>query len=128
MSLTAWLMNLVEQTAAAYGKKITALEVESHLRAWAELVHKVGRTHFEKGLQVAISRSQFFPRVGVIESHIPSGKLIGKPDPDCKKCDGTSWERVFTGMTAGSEGLPGRPVDKVGAVRRCVCWRKVEAI
>jgi hypothetical protein len=117
---------LLEQTASAFGKtgKLTALEVESHLRGWAELANKFGRMRFERGLQIAIARSEFFPRLGAIESHIPSDvKLIGKVDPYCPACEGMGWEQVFVGKT-----IAGHAVDpKVGAVRRCSCWRKVSA-
>ncbi len=130
-SLHAWLKKLLEQTAAAFGKtgKLTELECESHLRAWADLVHKVGRLRFERGLQRAISRSEFFPRLGAIEAHVSSDvKLVGKLDPKCPACRGTGWERVFSGRTVGAEGRQGRPVDpKIGAVRRCRCFTKVEA-
>ena len=122
----AWLKNLLEQTAAAFGKtgKLTELECESHLRAWADLAHKVGRPRFEKALQAAISRSEFFPRVGAIESHVPTAvKQAAKVDPQCPACEGTGWERVFSGRTVGNN-----PVDpKQAAVRRCSCYT-VEAM
>jgi len=125
-SLHDWLKRLLEQTAAAFGKtgKLTELECEAHLRAWADLVHKVGRLRFERGLQRAISRSEFFPRLGAIESHVSTDvKLIGKVDPECRACRGSGWERVFSGRT-----VCGKPVDlKVGAVQRCACY-SVEAM
>jgi hypothetical protein len=124
-----WLGRLLEDTARAYGKNLNSLEAEAHLEAWSGLVKKIGRPHFEKALKRAIAESQFFPKLEQISSRIPSGlKLIGVTDPNCKKCEGSSWERVFTGLTVGAEGRPGKPVDpRLGAVKRCGCWRKVEA-
>jgi hypothetical protein len=122
---------LLEQTIAAFGRtgKITPLEAEAYLESWAGLVRKFGRQRLEKALKRAIAESQFFPKLEAITSRIPSGmKLIGVADPDCAKCVGTSWELVFEGLTVGPEDRPGRPVDRtLGAVRRCRCWRKVEA-
>jgi hypothetical protein len=124
-----WLGRLLEETARSFNKSLNALEAEAHLEAWAGLVKAIGRPHFEKALKRAIAESQFFPKLEQISSRIPSGlKLIGVADPNCKKCDGTSWERVVTGLTVGAEGRPGKPVDpRLGAVKRCGCWRKLEA-
>jgi hypothetical protein len=124
-----WLGRLLEDTARAYGKNLNSLEAEAHLEAWSALVRKIGRPHFEKALKRAIAESQFFPKLEQISSRIPSGlKLIGVVDLNCKKCDGTGWERIFTGYTVGAEGRAGKPVDlRLGAVKRCSCWRKAEA-
>ena len=125
-----WLGTLLEETARAFNKTLTGLEAEAHLEAWGGLVRKFGRPHFERALKRSIAETQFFPKLEQITSRVPTGmKLVGRANPDCKKCAGTSWERVFTGLTVGSEDMPGRPVDpKLGAVRRCSCWRKVESI
>jgi hypothetical protein len=131
MPLHAWLKRLLEQTTAAFGKmgKLTELEAESHLRAWMDLAKRYGRFRFERALQAAIARSEFFPRVGAIESHIPSAvRLVANMDDQCGSCHGTGWERIFQGRTIGGEGRRGNPIDrKAGAVRRCSCWNKVEA-
>jgi hypothetical protein len=99
------------------------------LEAWSALVRKIGRPHFERALKRAIAESQFFPKLEQINSRIPSGlKLIGVADANCTKCEGSGWERIFTGLTVGAEGRPGKPVDpKLGAVLRCRCWKKLEA-
>ena len=129
-SLHVWLKRLLEQTAAAFGKagKMTELEVESHFRAWLDVANKYGRVRFERGLQAAIARAEFFPRVGAIESHIPSDvRLIVSLDEQCPRCHGSGWERVRQGKTVGVEGRRGNPIDaKTGAVRRCSCWKKIE--
>ena len=124
-----WLGRLLEDTAKSFNKNLNVLEAEAHLEAWSALVRKIGRPHFERALKRAIAESQFFPKLEAISSRIPSGlKLIGVADPNCKKCEGTSWERIFLGLTIGAEGRAGKPIDpKSGAVRRCSCWRKAEA-
>jgi hypothetical protein len=123
------IAKLLEQTALAFNKKLGPLEAEAHLEAWAGLVRELGMPHFQRALKQAIAESQFFPKLEAISSRVPSGlKLIGVADPNCKKCEGTSWERLFEGLTVGAEGRLGKPLDpRLGAVRRCSCWRKVEA-
>jgi hypothetical protein len=124
-----WLGKALEDTTRAFNKNLNVLEAEAHLEAWSGLVKKIGRPHFERALKRAIAESQFFPKLEQISSRVPTGmKLIGVADPNCKKCDGTSWELVVTGLTVGAEGRPGKPVDRqLGAVKRCGCWRKAEA-
>ena len=54
--------------------------------------------------------------------------LKGRALWNCELCGGAGWQRVFSGKTIGTESKPeGSPVDPVtGAVRRCLCWTKVE--
>jgi hypothetical protein len=119
----ASLGTLLEETARAFGKKLTDLEAEAHLEAWAKLERAVGRSRFESGLKLAIAESEYFPKLQQIASRVPDVKLVGKIDSACPACGGSGWERVFVGRTIG-----GHPVDaRTGAVRRCCCWRKVEA-
>ena len=120
---------LLEQTAQAYRKTLTPLEARAYLESWDRLMNEVGEQRFERGLKSAISELQFFPKVDQISARVPTGmKLQGRAKPDCAICEETGWERVFKGRTVGTESRPeGSPVDTViGAVRRCLCWTKVE--
>lgn len=122
------LEELLDQTASAFGKRLSPIEAEAHLQAWARLDKKFGRSRFEEGLKRAIAEVQFFPRLEQIESRVPEAKLIGRTDLQCPACEGTGWERVFAGLTVGGEDRRGNSVDpKLGAVRRCACWHKVDA-
>ena len=123
------LTSLLNETAQAYRKTLPPLEIRAYLESWDYLMNQVGEQRFERGLKIAISELQFFPKVDQISARIPPGMtLIGRALWNCGLCGGTGWERVFKGHTAGTESRPeGSPIDSVtGAVRRCPCWTKVE--
>src|SRR5947209_2444990 len=114
--LNVWVQTLLEQAAAAFGKadRMTQLEADSHLEAWASLASRVGRVRFEKGLKSAISECEFFPKVGQTESRLPRGgaKRKGVAEADCSDCDGTGFRLT-------------NPAER--RFSRCPCWSVVEA-
>src|SRR5205823_2490206 len=109
-----WLISLLEQAAASFGRseRMTQLEADAYLTAWANLAKRVGRVRFEKALHRAVAECEFFPNMPQIESRVPNDvKLVGQSDASCPECRGTSFRLVNI-----AERRYGR----------CGCWATVE--
>lgn len=98
------------------------------LKEWARLY---GRMAVEKTIKDAINAEPELPSLAEFRKFLPAGavRFRATTQDSCPDCEGTGWMRVFEGFTMGKDvnGNPNRVDPKIGAVRRCHCWRKESA-